>query len=60
LPPETRYHFDYPRLYADLARIRAGIHDYLNPSRAQPRDLSPLPGDYRREANHKASREASQ
>jgi RAQPRD family integrative conjugative element protein len=26
MPPEARYHFDYPRLYADLARIRAGIH----------------------------------
>jgi RAQPRD family integrative conjugative element protein len=50
LPPEARYHFDYPRLYADLARVRAGIHDYLNPPRAQPRDPAQLPGDYRREA----------
>jgi RAQPRD family integrative conjugative element protein len=47
--PEARYHFDYPRFYDDLARIRAGIFDYLNPPRAQPRDVSPLPGEYRRE-----------
>jgi RAQPRD family integrative conjugative element protein len=60
MPPETRYHFDYPRLYADLARIRAGIHDYLNPSRAQPRDLSPLPGDYRRETGRETNREHPQ
>jgi RAQPRD family integrative conjugative element protein len=58
-PPGTRhrfarYHFDYPRLYADLARIRAGIDDYLNPPRAQPRDPAQLPGDYRREAGEHA------
>lgn len=43
----TRFYFDYPRLRADLARVRAGIRDYLSPSRAQPRDLAPLLGDYR-------------
>lgn len=46
----TRYHFDYARLRADLARVRAGIDDYLVPPRAQPRDLQALQGDYRREA----------
>lgn len=47
--PGERYHFDYPRLLADLARVRAGIHGHLKPSRAQPRDLSELAGDYRSE-----------
>jgi len=44
-----RYHFDYPRLLADLAQVRLGLQTYLTPSRAQPRDLSKLSGDYRRE-----------
>ncbi|MBF3224681.1 RAQPRD family plasmid, partial [Pseudomonas aeruginosa] len=44
-----RYHFDYPRLLADLARVRAGIQFHLTPSRAQPRDPSELAGDYRTE-----------
>ncbi|AZY53469.1 RAQPRD family integrative conjugative element protein [Bordetella avium] len=47
--PGERYHFDYPRLLADLARLRAGIQAYLTPSRAQPRDPSELVGDYRTE-----------
>ncbi|AHG40960.1 plasmid Ignore, RAQPRD family [Pseudomonas syringae CC1557] len=47
--PGERYHFDYPRLQADLARVRTGIRDHLNPSRAQPRDPSELAGDYRTE-----------
>ncbi|MGL6158950.1 RAQPRD family integrative conjugative element protein [Microbulbifer sp.] len=42
-----RYHFDYPRLLADLARVRAGIQDYLEPSHAQPRDPDALIGEYR-------------
>lgn len=43
----SRYHFDYARLRADLERMRGGIHDYLSPSRAQPRDPVQLLGDYR-------------
>jgi RAQPRD family integrative conjugative element protein len=46
----TRYHFDYARLRADLARVKAGLEDYLSPPRAQPRDPQALQGDYRREA----------
>jgi len=42
-----RYHFDYPRLLADLAQVRTGIQTWLAPSRAQPRDLSEVSGDYR-------------
>jgi len=46
----ARYHFDYPRLAADLTHVRAGIRDYLSPSRAQPRDPAVLLGDYRQPA----------
>ncbi|MCL2590237.1 MAG: hypothetical protein FWD67_04975 [Betaproteobacteria bacterium] len=50
-PPQlTRYHFDYARLQADLRRMQAGIHAYLNPTRTQPRDVGELPADYTREA----------
>lgn len=44
---EARYRFDYPRLAADLERVRHGIHHYLSPSRAQPADLVELSADYR-------------
>ena len=49
IQPGERYHFDYPRLLADLERVRTGIQAYLTPSRAQPRDLSELAGEYRTE-----------
>ncbi|CDM40524.1 RAQPRD family integrative conjugative element protein [Ectopseudomonas oleovorans] len=49
IQPGERYHFDYPRLMADLARMRAGIKAHLTPSRAQPRDTSELAGGYRTE-----------
>jgi RAQPRD family integrative conjugative element protein len=48
---DGRYYFDYARLREDLARVRAGIRDYLTPQRAQPRDPVPLLGDYRRESD---------
>lgn len=47
----SRYYFDYQRLSTDLARVCAGINDYLTPKRAQPRDVIELYGDYQREAN---------
>lgn len=46
----ARYHFDYPRVAADLERVRHGIKNYLSPSRAQPADLVELIGNYRAEA----------
>ena len=49
IQPGERYHFDYPQLLADLERVRAGIQAHLTPSRAQPRDLSELAGEYRTE-----------
>lgn len=42
-----RYYFDHARLREDVQRVRAGIHDYLTPPRAQPRDPVELLGDYR-------------
>lgn len=48
-PAASRYHFDYQRLHADIARVRAGIEDYLSPRRAQPRDVALLSGAYRRD-----------
>lgn len=48
-PQDARYHFDYSRLHADVARMRSGINDYLAPHRAQPRDPLILNGNYRRE-----------
>ena len=50
-PRDDRYHFDYTRLQSDIARIRAGINDYLSPPRAQPRDPVVLSGEYRRESD---------
>jgi RAQPRD family integrative conjugative element protein len=51
-PTSARYHFDFARLRADLARIRRGIEDYLTPRRAQPRDPVELSGDYQRQESH--------
>ncbi|MFJ5440976.1 RAQPRD family integrative conjugative element protein [Pectobacterium sp. CHL-2024] len=51
--PSERYHFDYPRLRDDLARIRIGILAHLTPSRAQPRDPTELNGNYRQESTAK-------
>jgi RAQPRD family integrative conjugative element protein len=50
IEPGQRYHFDYPCLLADLARVKAGLQDYLTPSRAQPRDMQELAGQYRLES----------
>lgn len=44
--PAERYHFDHTRLREDLQRVRAGIHAYLSPPRAQPHEPEPLAGDY--------------
>lgn len=49
-PTDSRYRFDYPRLLDDIARVRSGIHDYLTPQRAQPRDAAELEADYTRQS----------
>ncbi|MEL7630319.1 RAQPRD family integrative conjugative element protein [Pectobacterium aroidearum] len=53
--PGERYYFDYPRLCDDLTRIRIGIQAHLTPSRAQPRDLAELNGNYSQESTAKHS-----
>lgn len=55
ITPGERYHFDYPRLLADLQRVRSGIQQHLTPSRAQPRDPSELAGNYRVERSPSTS-----
>lgn len=46
---QSRYFFDYPRIHRDVGLMREGIHRYLAPERAQPREALPLSGNYRRE-----------
>ncbi len=55
IPNESgqRFHFDYPRLVSDIARIRQGLQDYLSPSRAQPRDPAEISGSYSVNADRK-------
>lgn|GEM_PF-152459 len=59
IEPGQRYHFDYPRLLADLVRVRTGLQDYLTPSRAQPRDMQELAGQYRLDRLEPAADEKS-
>ncbi|ECI6680427.1 TPA: conjugal transfer protein [Salmonella enterica] len=47
--PDERFFFDYPQALADIRTVRAGIEHYLTPSRAQPRTVLPLSGQYRAE-----------
>lgn len=47
--PDERFFFDYPQAHADISAVRAGIEQYLTPSRAQPQPVLPLTGQYRRE-----------
>ncbi|WP_313025525.1 integrative conjugative element protein, RAQPRD family [Pseudomonas lopnurensis] len=45
----SRYEFDYELIQSDLDRIAEGVRGYLTPSRAQPRDLGRIDGDYSRD-----------
>lgn len=47
----SRYEFNYELLKSDLTRVSAGIQSYLYPSRAQPRDLGDVAGEYSQERN---------
>lgn len=49
-----RYRFDHVRFTQDLKTVRAGLEHYLTPSRAQPRDVAELIGQYQnqRETKH--------
>jgi len=42
----ARVHFQYDWLRADLARVRAGIREYLETVPLVPRTVTPLAGDY--------------
>lgn len=44
-----RFFSDYKRATTDLKTIHTGIGNYLEPSRAQPRDSQAVTGNYRRE-----------
>ncbi|MFP1878517.1 RAQPRD family integrative conjugative element protein [Lonsdalea quercina] len=46
---QGRFYFDYQRATSDIKTINAGIDRYLEPSRAQPRDVGAVAGNYRRE-----------
>lgn len=45
---EARIRFQYDWLRQDLARVRMGIQKHINSPRAEPRQVVPLRGDYRR------------
>ena len=42
----ARIHFEYDWLRTDLARIKAGIREYLDNLPLTPRVVEPLAGDY--------------
>lgn len=46
---DGRFFFDYEQATRDLKTVRQGIENYLEPSRAQPRDQGALVGQYRKE-----------
>lgn len=50
--PSARFYFDYRQARADIRAMRTGIHRYLSPARAQPRNVTTLSGLYRQEAHH--------
>jgi len=45
---DQRVQFEYNWLRQDIARLRAGIVEYINTPRIEPRSYEPLSGDYRR------------
>lgn len=45
---DARIQFQYDWLQADLARVHSGIQEHINNPRAEPRQVTPLRGDYRR------------
>lgn len=49
--PTTRFYFDYTQANNDIRAMRSGIHHYLSPVRAQPRNVTAMSGLYRKEGN---------
>jgi RAQPRD family integrative conjugative element protein len=46
--PDARIRFQYHWLRQDLDRVSQGIREHLQAPRAEPRQVPPLRGDYRR------------
>ncbi|EDQ5070606.1 integrative conjugative element protein, RAQPRD family [Salmonella enterica] len=46
---DGRFYFDYVRASQDILAMKQGISQYLDPSRAQPRDAATVEGRYRQE-----------
>ncbi|MBK1674803.1 conjugal transfer protein [Ectothiorhodospira shaposhnikovii] len=46
--PDARIRFQYDWLRQDLERVQQGIREHLQAPRAEPRQVPPLRGDYRR------------
>lgn len=46
---DGRFYFDYDRASQDILAMKQGISQYLDPSRAQPRDAAAIEGRYRQE-----------
>lgn len=46
---DGRFYFDYVRAGQDILAMKQGISQYLDPSRAQPRDAAGVTGRYRQE-----------
>ncbi|ASG86830.1 integrative conjugative element protein, RAQPRD family [Salmonella enterica] len=46
---DGRFYFDYVRASQDILAMKQGISQYLDPSRAQPRDAAAVTGRYRQE-----------
>ncbi|HBZ9867427.1 TPA: integrative conjugative element protein, RAQPRD family [Salmonella enterica subsp. houtenae] len=46
---DGRFYFDYVRASQDILAMKQGISQYLDPSRAQPRDTAAIEGRYRQE-----------
>ena len=47
---DGRFYFDYARAGQDIQAMKRGISEYLEPSRAQPREPATVDGRYRRES----------
>jgi len=46
---DGRFYFDYIRARQDIQAMKQGISQFLEPSRAQPRDAAAVEGRYRQE-----------
>ncbi len=52
---DSRFFFDYPRVFADLRTMREGVERYISPSRAQPQPVQRLSVSTAGRRHHDAS-----